>query len=151
MSSFQKTRRINSNKYCLKIDKLKAFNKKHLEIVNRKQRIFHWGNTDFLMIRQKLPGWGDSCFLGWEVLIHLLCSPDIAPSDVHVFQSLQSSLSGKNFNFLKDCKRHLAQKDKKCWKDGVAGKIQFKDSKVGKIIKVREVTESCLTLWPYWL
>ena len=39
-----------------------------------------------------------------------------------LFQCLQNSLNGKNFNSLKDCKRHLvqfsAQKDKKFWEDG---------------------------------
>ena len=33
--------------------------------------------------------------LGWEVLIHLLYSPDIESSDLHLFQSLQNSLNGK--------------------------------------------------------
>ena len=39
-----------------------------------------------------------------------------------LFQRLQNSLNGKNFNSLEDCKRHLeqfsAQKDKKFWEDG---------------------------------
>ena len=74
----------------------------------------------------------DACFfadqekllqLGWEVLIHPLYSPDTAPSDFHLFQSLQNSLNRKNFNSLEDCKRHLeqffAQKDKKFWEDGI--------------------------------
>ena len=60
---------------------------------------------------------------GWEVLIHLLYSPDIAPSDFHLFGSSQNSLRGKNFNSLEDCKRYLeqffAQKDKKFWEDGI--------------------------------
>ena len=59
---------------------------------------------------------------GWEVLIHPLYSPDIAPLDFHLFWSLQNTLNGKNFNSLEDCKRHLeqffAQKDKKFWEDG---------------------------------
>ena len=66
---------------------------------------------------------GKNLQLGWEVLIHPLCSPDIPPSDVHVFRSLQNSLNGKNFSSLEDCKRHLeqffAQKDKKFWEDGI--------------------------------
>ena len=69
------------------------------------------------MTRQKL------LQLSWEVLIHLSDSPDIAPLDFHLLWSLQNSLNGKNFNFLKDCKRHLeqffAQKDKKFWEDGI--------------------------------
>ena len=69
------------------------------------------------MTRQKL------LQLDWEVLIHLPYSPDIAPSDVHLFQSLQNLLMEKNFDSLEDCKRHLeqffAQKDKKFWKDGI--------------------------------
>ena len=60
---------------------------------------------------------------GWEVLIYPLYLPDIAPSEFHLFQSLQNSLNGRNFNSLEDCKRHLgqffAQKDKKFWEDGI--------------------------------
>ena len=75
--------------------------------------IFHQDNSRLrvsLMARQKL------LQLGWEVLIHLPYSPDIAPLDFHLFQSLPNSLNGKNFSSLEDCKRHLdqffAQKDK---------------------------------------
>ena len=70
-----------------------------------------------LVTRQKL------LELGWEVLIYQLYSPDIAPTDLNLFWSLQNSLNGENFNFLKDCKRHLeqffAQNDKKFWEDGI--------------------------------
>ena len=56
---------------------------------------------------------------GWEVLIHPPYSPNIAPSDFHLFLSLQNYLNGKNFNSQEDCKRHLksffAQKDIKFW------------------------------------
>ena len=105
---------INSNKYCSQLDQLKAaLGKKHPELVNRKCIIFHEDNAKLhvsLMTRQKL------LQLGWEVLIHPPYSPDIAPSDFHLFQSLQNSLNGKNFNSLEDCKRYLeqffAQKDK---------------------------------------
>ena len=69
------------------------------------------------MTRQKL------LQLGWEVLIQLQYSPDVALSDVHLFWSLQNSLNGNNFNSLEDCKRHLeqffAQKDKKFWEDRI--------------------------------
>ena len=105
---------INSNKYCSQLDQLKAaLNEKHPELVNRKRIIFHQDNARLhvsLMTRQKL------LQLGWELLIHLPHSPDTAPLDFHLFQSLQNSLNGKNFNSLEYCKRHLeeffAQKDK---------------------------------------
>ena len=93
---------INSNKYCSQLDQLKAaIDKKRPELVNRKHIIFHQDNTRpfvYLMTRQKL------LQLAWEVLIHPLYSPDIAPSDFHLFRSLQNSLNGKNFNSLEDCK-----------------------------------------------
>ena len=112
---------INSNKYCSQLDQLKAtLDEKRPELVNRKRIIFHPDNTRTrvsLMTRQKL------LQLGWEVLTHPPYSPDIAPSDFHLFWSLQNSLSGKNFNSLEDCKRHLklffAQKDKKFGEAGI--------------------------------
>ena len=106
---------INSNKYCSQLDQLKVtLDEKCPELVNRKHKIFHQDNARpnvSLMTRQKL------LQLGWEVLIHPLYSPDIVTLDFHLFQSLQNSLNGKNFNSLEDCKRRLeqffAQKDKK--------------------------------------
>ena len=111
---------VNSRKYCFLLEQLKALDKKHLELVNRKCTIFHQDTARLhvsLMTRQKL------LQLGWEVLIHPPYSPDIAPSDFHLFRSLQNSLNGKSFNSLEDCRRHLdqffAQKDKKFWEDGI--------------------------------
>ena len=112
---------INSNKYCSQLDQLKAaLDKKHPELVNRKRITFHQDNARphvSLMTRWKLSN------LGWEVLIHLPYSPDIAPLDFHLLRSLQNSLNGKNFYSLENCKRHLeqffAQKDKKFWEDGI--------------------------------
>ena len=112
---------INSNKYCSQLDQLKeALNDKHPELVKRKCIIFHQDSLRphmSLMTRQKL------LQLGWEVLIHPPYSPDIAPSDFHLFRSLQNSLNGKSFISLEDCKRHLeqffAQKEEKFWEDGI--------------------------------
>ena len=96
---------INSNKYCSQLDQVKAaLEEKRPELVNRKLIIFcqdsAWLHVS-LMTRQKL------LQLGWEVLVHPPCSPDIAPSDFHWFRSWQNSLNGKNFNSLEDCKRYL--------------------------------------------
>ena len=77
---------INSNKFCLQLDQLKAtLNEKHLELVHRKCIILHHDNTKShvsLMITQKM------LLLGWEVSIRLWYSSDIAPLDFHLFQSL---------------------------------------------------------------
>ena len=112
---------INVKKYCSQLDQLKAaLKEKRPELVNRKRIIFHQDNARphvSLMTRQKL------LRLGREVLIHPLYSPDVAPSDFHLFRYLHNSLNGKNFNSLEDCKRHLeeffAQKDKKFWESGI--------------------------------
>ena len=109
----------NSNKYFSQLDQLKAA-VDDPELVSRKLIIFHQDNARpnvSLMTRQKL------LQLVWEVLIHPPYSPDVAPSDFHLFRSLQNSLNGKNFYSLEDCKRHLeqffAQKDKKFWEDAI--------------------------------
>ena len=93
---------INSNKYCSRLDHLEAaLNEKRLELVNRKRIIFHQDNARphvSLMSRQKL------LHLGWEVPIPPPYSPDIAPLDFHLFQSLQNSRNGENFNSRKTVK-----------------------------------------------
>ena len=47
-----------------------------------------WPHTS-LMTQNKLTE------LGWEVLMHPTYSPDLAPSDYHLFRSLQNSFDGK--------------------------------------------------------
>ena len=88
---------INSNKHSSQLDQLKAaLDEKPPELVNRKCIIFHQDNARphvSLMTKQKL------LKLGWEVLIHPPYSPDIVPSDFHLFRSLQNSLNGKKFQF----------------------------------------------------
>ncbi|KOC61203.1 Histone-lysine N-methyltransferase SETMAR [Habropoda laboriosa] len=44
--------------------------------------------------------------LGWDVVPHPPYSPDLAPSDFHLFRSLQNSLNGKDFNSLVEIKNH---------------------------------------------
>ncbi|XP_067600590.1 alkaline ceramidase 2 isoform X2 [Pseudorca crassidens] len=94
-------------RYCSQLDQLKAaLGEKHPELVNRKRIIFHQDNARphvSLMTRQKL------LQLGWEVLIHLPYSPDVAPSDFHLFRSSQTSPNRRIFISLEDCKRHLEQ------------------------------------------
>ncbi|EZA50238.1 Histone-lysine N-methyltransferase SETMAR [Ooceraea biroi] len=93
---------------------------KRPELANRKGVVFHRDNARphvSLTTRQKL------LEFGWDVLPHPPYSPDIAPSDFHLFRSVRNSLSGKNFDSLIDIKNHLeeffVEKPKKFWENGI--------------------------------
>lgn len=45
--------------------------------------------------------------LGWEVVPHPPYSPDLAPSDYHLFRSLQNHLAAKQFDDLESLKRDI--------------------------------------------
>ena len=47
--------------------------------------------------------------IGWELIHHPPYSPDIAPSDYHLYSSLSNDLSGKKFNEEKDLKKVLSR------------------------------------------
>ena len=56
-------------------------------------------------------------------MLHSPYSPDLAPSDYYLFQSLQNSLNGKTFNDDESVKSHLVQfftdKDQKFYERGI--------------------------------
>ena len=102
--------------YCSQLNQMKVSG-----ISQQKCIIFHQNNTRphvSLMIEQKV------LQPDWEVLVHLLYSPDIVALDVRLFKSLQNSLNGKKFNSLENCiegtwNSSLLKKDKKFWEDGI--------------------------------
>ena len=47
--------------------------------------------------------------LDWEVMPHSPYSPDLAPSDYHVFRSLQNHLNGKTFDSNEVVENELIQ------------------------------------------
>ena len=83
-----------------------AIKEKRPELTNCKGIVFYHDNASphtSLATRTKLFG------LGWEVMSHPPYSPDLAPSDYHLFRSLQNFLNGKNFSNSDDLKSYLAE------------------------------------------
>lgn len=102
-----KNQTINSDVYCRQLTKLdEEIKKKRPELANRKGVIFHHDNArphTSLVTRQKL------LRLGWEVMPHPPYSPDLAPSDYHLFRSLQNHLNEKTFDSDEAIKNELIQ------------------------------------------
>lgn len=112
---------INTDFYCAQLDRLKAaIEEKRPELANRKGVLFHQDNARphvSLKTRQKLLSFR------WEVLPHPPYSPDIAPSDFHLFRSLENFLQGKSYSSEDDVKTDLLlffrSKDSDFWKKGI--------------------------------
>ena len=95
---------INSEIYCHQLANLnKELSKKHPALFNRKKVILHHDNArpNVSLARQK-----KIMELGWEVLSHPSYSPDLAPSDYHLFLALQHFLNGKSFMKMEMLKQH---------------------------------------------
>ena len=78
----------------------------NLSTLTRKGVIFHQDNArphTSLVTRKKL------LELGWEVMPHPPYSPGLAPSDYHLFRSLQNYFNGKTFDSNEAVKNELIQ------------------------------------------
>ena len=96
---------MNSVLYCAQLERLRqAIEREWAELMNRKGVVFYHDNArpqTSLMTRQKLRE------LGWEVLMYPPYSPDITPSDYHLFRSLQNSLRGIKLALREAYENHL--------------------------------------------
>ncbi|GFU83107.1 histone-lysine N-methyltransferase SETMAR [Trichonephila clavipes] len=94
-------RRLGSDLYCQQLDRLKlAIDQKWPELANRRGDVLHQDNVrphTSVVTCQNL--WE----LGCEVLMHPPYNPDLAPSDYHLFLTLQNFLSGKKLGSREDC------------------------------------------------
>ncbi|XP_017062383.1 histone-lysine N-methyltransferase SETMAR-like [Drosophila ficusphila] len=92
---------LNSDLYCQQLDRLKtALMQKRPSLINRGRIAFHQDNArphTSLVTRQKLRE------LGWEVLVHPPYSPDLAPSDYHLFLSMANALGSLKFATRESC------------------------------------------------
>lgn len=98
---------LNSDLYCEQLTRLKqAIDQKRPELANRKGVVFHQDNArphTSLTTRQKLREFG------WEVLLHPPYSPDLAPSDYHLFKHLQNFLDGTRLASKEACENELVK------------------------------------------
>lgn len=86
---------ITSEVYCAQLERLsQVLKEKEPALVNRKGVILHHDNARPHCSRITLEKLRE---LGWEVLPQPSYSPDISPSDFHLFRSLQNFLAGKKF------------------------------------------------------
>lgn len=107
--------------YCEQLTRLKqAIDQKRPELAHRKGVVFHQDNArphTSLMTRQKLRE------LGWDVLTHPPYSPDLAPSDYHLFRSMQNALGNTKLASREACEKWLsdffANRDKGFYSRGI--------------------------------
>lgn len=112
---------ITAEKYCSQLMRLKSkLTEKRPQILNRGGIVFHHDNArpHVAMITQhKLKE------LGWDVLKHPPYSPDLSPSDFHLFRSLQFFLNGKKIDSMEHIKTSLnsffASKPQQFYNDGI--------------------------------
>ena len=87
-------RTITAEVYCEQLDRLKsAIEQKRPALANRRGILFHHDNARPHTARITLNKLSE---FGWELLPQPPYSPDIAPSDYHLFRSMAHYLSGKN-------------------------------------------------------
>ncbi|CAD6994021.1 unnamed protein product [Ceratitis capitata] len=112
---------LNTDLYCQQLDRLKeAIAQKRPDLVNSSGIVFHLDYTrphTSIVTRQKLRE------LGWEVILHPPYSPDLAPSDYHLFLSMANYLGGEEMASREACENRLTQffanKDKVFYEGGV--------------------------------
>ncbi|XP_076166383.1 lymphocyte-specific helicase isoform X3 [Ptiloglossa arizonensis] len=112
---------VNADLYCEQLDRVnKSLIEKWPAIVNRKGVILQHDNARLHCARRTLAKINE---LGWEVLPHPPYSPDVAPSDFHLFRLLQHFLSGKRFANLDDIQNaisvYFAQKPIDFYRSGI--------------------------------
>ncbi|XP_040575887.1 histone-lysine N-methyltransferase SETMAR-like [Lepeophtheirus salmonis] len=98
---------LNSDLYCEQLDRLKeSIAQKRPALASSIRIVFHQDNTRphaSIETRQKIRE------LGWEVLLHPPYSPDLAPSDYHLFPSIANDFAGEKFTSIEACENRLSE------------------------------------------
>lgn len=86
---------FNADRYCTQLDVLKReIQLKHPSLANRKSIMFHHDNARPHVANKTAQKLAE---FGWEILPHPPYSPDIAPSDYHLFRLLKNFLDGNEY------------------------------------------------------
>jgi histone-lysine N-methyltransferase SETMAR len=115
-------RTVNADLYYAQLDRMyEEFGQKYLALVNRKRVILQQDNTKPHTARQTKKKIQELESI--ELLPHPAYSPDLEPSDQHLFRSMAHFLRGCSFNNLDDverrCREFFASKDKEWYKRGI--------------------------------
>ena len=125
---------ITAEKYCHQIDEMHLkFKNKQPELVKRKGAILLHDNARSHVARLSLQKLNQ---LGYETLSHPAYSPDLSPTDYHLFKHLQ--------NFLKDKCLNNQDDAKQAFNDFIAtGDTDFYASGINKLVTLwRKCVES---------
>ncbi|XP_020715242.1 uncharacterized protein LOC101457564 isoform X1 [Ceratitis capitata] len=112
---------LNPDLHCQQLERLKeAIVDKRPDLANSRGILLHQDNHKphtTIATHQKLRE------LGWEVLIHPHFSPDLAPSDYHLFPSMANYLDGEELASRESCENRLSQffsnRDKSFYAEGI--------------------------------
>lgn len=112
---------INKEVYCDQLDRLnQALKEKRPALVNRRRVLFHQDNARPHVAKATLDKLRT---LEWEVMSQPPYLPDIAPSDYHLFRSLENYLDGLSMDTLDEVKTVLEEffesKPKKFYRRGI--------------------------------
>ena len=115
-------RTIDADLYCAQLDRMyAALRRKYPALVNRKRALMQQDNAKPHTARQTKEKIKE--LDGIELLPHPAYSPDLAPSDYHLFRSMAHFLRGRSFNNLDDvehgCREFFASKAKEWYRQGI--------------------------------
>ena len=116
----KKGKTINSDYYVALLERLKdeiAEKRPHLK---KKKVLFHQDNAP---CHKSMKSMAKLQELGFELLPHPPCSPDLAPSDFFLFSDLKRMLAGKKFcadeEVIEEIEAYFEAKDKSYYKNGI--------------------------------
>ena len=114
-------RTINAELYSTQLERVHTvLCERFPELVNRKRVLFQQDNAKphtAARTQQKIEE------LEWELLPHPAYSPDVAPSDYHLFRSMEHFLRGRRFSKIEDvetgCREFFASKEPSWYQRGI--------------------------------